>query len=315
MPQNRQPPSRWVIIASVIALTAGLSSCSGGQPQGLSEQKSGGEAAAKTDPVLDYSYKAVIDRASGTVRLPLDVALGFPGTTDHFSESSPEESKYMVACLTKAGYPHTYEPERDSLDTEWYYFGPWVESNVERWGYAGPPHPSGDADTTFSVVQPRPGVREKEGYLDAVDDCVAAVTVTGNTVWSIYTKLPEPVKNADSDAIDFATSSDTYREVIGEWRECIEGNGLEMVKEYTGSGWIEGIELDVLDEKNIRAAMVDVQCKDKVNYMQRILDVAAAYQGPIVEKYEAEIIDAAQQIADRRSEVKNIYLKGLSENP
>ncbi|WP_029069051.1 hypothetical protein [Jonesia quinghaiensis] len=315
MPQNRQPPSRWVIIASVIALSAGLSSCSDEQREGRSDQQPGGVVGETIDPELDYSYKAVIDRASGTVRLPLDVALGFPGTTDHFSESSPEESKYMVACLTKAGYPHTYEPERDSLDTEWYYFGPWVEGNVERWGYAGPPSPSGDADTTFSVVQPGPGVREKEGYPDAVADCVAAVAVTGNTVWSIYTKLPEPVTMADSDAIDFATSSDTYREVIGEWRECIEGNGLEMVKEYTGSGWIEGVDLNVLDEKNIRAAVVDVQCKDEVNYMQRILDVAAAYQGPIVEKYEAELADASQQIADHRREVKDSYLTWLSENP
>lgn len=313
MPQNRQPPSRWVIIASVIALTAGLSSCSDEQREGLSEQQPGGKAAA-TDPVLDYSYKAIIDEASGTVRLPLDVALGFPGTNDDFTESSHEESKYMVACLTKAGYPHTYEPEREGLDTEWYYFGPWVESNVEQWGYVGPPRTSGDADTTFSVVQPGPGVREKEGYLDAFTDCVGGAGATGTSVWNIYTKLPEPVTRSAMGAIDFATSSDTYREVFAEWQQCIEQHGLTPADDVEDGGWIEGIDLLVLEEKNIRAAVVDVQCKNEVNYMQRILDVAAAYQGPIIAEYEAELADAAQQIADHRREVKDSYLTWLSEN-
>ena len=115
-------------------------------------------------------------------------------------------------------------------------------------------------------------------------------------------------------AIEFATSSDTYREVFAEWQQCIEQHGLTPADDVEDGGWIEGIDLLVLEEKNIRAAVVDVQCKDKVNYMQRILDVAAAYQGPIIAEYEAELADAAQQITDHRREVKDSYLTWLSEN-
>ncbi|WP_029069050.1 hypothetical protein [Jonesia quinghaiensis] len=284
---------RWgtvfVLLTTFITGT-GVAGCS----PGSGRDEAGARDETVVTPELDYSYKAEIDESTGAVRLPITAALGLLGEgTDIDSEGSPP---YIARCLTEAGYPHTYDPDRVQPTQEWYHFGPWVEENVAIWGYVGPPGGGGDGVRTFDAVQPVNARSEAEGWQEQRAECAGEFINEVGLVSKVLEKLPAEVTQSHS--LEFAHSSDTYHKVQTEWRECVEGRGLELVDEYTGAGWIKGVDVNELSEENIRVALIDVQCRTQVDFMQRILDEAAALEGPIVEKYEAEIAEAAREIAD-----------------
>lgn len=282
----------WGPLAAAVLLIA-VSACSPSQPS-----SPGGRAQPESSapaPELDDSYTAEVDPSTGIVRLPITVALGLPG--EGIEVDGQGSDAYVAQCLTEAGYPHIVEPGREQRTAEWYYFGPWVEENVVEWGYVGPPGPGGDRSRTYDPVQPVNAQSEADGWLDARADCSAQYLEQVGRESDVLATLPAELRTAWAESVTYAESTHTFTQVHHEWAACVENQGLAVVDEYTGGGWIEGVDVNTLSEENIRVAVIDVRCRTQVNYMQRILDQAAAYEGPYVTRYEAELAAAAKDIA------------------
>jgi hypothetical protein len=76
---------------------------------------------------------------------------------------------------------------------------------------------------------------------------------------------------------------------IEELRSCYTQAGLTPVQAEPWS--VEGADLSVVSEEQIRLALQVVACKEQTNFTARMADLEAAQQAPIVVKYQDELIE------------------------
>ena len=80
---------------------------------------------------------------------------------------------------------------------------------------------------------------------------------------------------------------DEVEQVLEEWESCLAEVGLR--RDQSRSPWaVAGTTTDPT-EANIRTALLDLDCKDRVDYVARIAAVEAAVQAPIVQEHLAEL--------------------------
>jgi len=70
--------------------------------------------------------------------------------------------------------------------------------------------------------------------------------------------------------------------------------------------WITGTTLDPT-ESNIRVALLDVECKEGTRYVQRLADIEAALQQPVIADHLAELPEMREEY-DAALELARDYL-------
>lgn len=268
----------------------------------------GSEAPTEGDdtsvPIADTAFTATIDKDRGRIELPVDKYR----VTDEEQEIFSEAGKiYMLMCLQKDGYVDEYRESIPEIEEDRRY-GRWSEELAQQFGYTLAATPAKQA--VLDSMGTNKGSSEipieafekcgaEEDYLRFFPDESTINTVTNEV-----------------DTWELMVSSQQFTQVLDEWKQCLKENGLDVQEDGdTELPDPVGADYENATESSIKVALIDVKCKESTDFVQRLANIEASYQGPVVKKYENElvayrdlvsatIVEAKEFIAEHAQEVR-----------
>lgn len=258
-----------------VGVVATLSACSaGGSPNGQ------GVASA----VSAVNVTADVDPKSGGIVLPLD---RFFLSHAELADIDSAHGLAMSTCTATRGYdygPTKVIPEIGGQRN----YGVWVMANAEQFGYELPASPAKQAALARNAD---PSRALTDAQLEIIKAC--AQTPDALALEEISIQVHFPLGDATTGLHDKAMASDPAKQVIAEWADCLAAKGIQR-DESGGPFNIKGVTPGIT-ESNIRIAVQDVQCKDKVDLVRQMATIEASFQAPVVQKYAAELTDLRAQ--------------------
>ena len=110
-----------------------------------------------------------------------------------------------------------------------------------------------------------------------------------------------------------AKSDPEWNKVRSEWWSCLEGNGLTPRKGDQEWGSQETFNIDLSSkseeektQETIRLATIEAECNQKVGMAQRLGDIEASYQGPLIEKNQAKLNQLKEEKEKRVARAREI---------
>lgn len=251
-----------------------------------------------SDVERDPTAKAVLDYENVQITYPLD----------KFSLSNEEEDVIYRAreqiigeCLVKNGQvnmPYTPSPEEDRD------FGIWNVERAQRYGFAIPEETSEDQDSTAS----NPDLESQRQH--CVDDPAVSEKLSSVTpdLWldlALYeSSVVEQVRSAAYTAASELSEWDNAR---SDYSACLRESGLTLNEDGWGSKEhatmnAEGSESGTAaSEAEIRIAVSEATCNQQVDLTQRLADLVASYQAPLIAQNEAALQEESDDIRSKLS--------------
>lgn len=240
-------------------------------------------------PLSSVDASADVDPEAGTVVLPVERFLMTRAET-HLVDTASQT--VFDQCVRDHGYEVVSTPV--VLDSEGdRRYGTWLVQEAELYGFAPPSVGRGAGEPGTVPVRPRdsdghpifPPGDVRNADLDVILECHEAPEVLRFVTHSI-----EPAFDYGAEIgplMDEALGSSEGKQVFADWEACLEEHGLER-DESESPYSIRGATMDVT-EQNIAMALVDVQCKTDVELVQRLADLEAELQAPVVARYFKEL--------------------------
>ncbi len=252
-----------------------------------------GNASASSVPGMDMTAK--VDPNTATVKLP----------GDKFNISHREDGQITDAqivaravCAKKLGIPFQAWGIGRSDAPEYAMFGelgPWTEEMANRFAYTGSqtiydqvangymPEPK-----NFKPRKPRPELSvEQRDVLEK--KCNGTEEVK-------YFESDRFYKSSPPAAYDLLFTelmqkklpeSSAYQAALKNLEQCYQEVGIRQEKKKDGNNTytaIVGVDYSKVNEQQIALALKDVQCKTKVDFINRVAQEAAKLQAPIIKK-------------------------------
>lgn len=221
----------------------------------------------------DTSLKAQLDYENNYITLPLDEY----DRSDQAEDITVRASLLILKeCYAKKGY------DFEILENGW------VSGDASQYGLWNVKH----AANHFTSSK----VREEQSRIyDSIPEDVKASCREGHREELDALKFDEekyrPVGRINGEAYQRAQGDPEWKKARSDWWDCQREKGLTP---RTGDGEWTSKELASLNsddpkvlEEVIRLAIIEAQCSEKVRLAQRLGDVEASYQGPLIEKNQA----------------------------
>ncbi|MBM6402315.1 hypothetical protein [Phycicoccus sonneratiae] len=239
-------------------------------------------AAADTVPAVPVPTTATVDEATGTIALPYDAY--WP--TQAESEDIVSAARVaMIHCQQARGVTPADPLRRVIPDPPPRRFGVWRMADATRYGYL---------EYTSSAKAAALADRSTtDPQLAARQAAAAAACAREDPVLRQLNRQPD--EGAWSTEIPAAETraeqSAPYRQAIEDWARCMQARGLTT---EPGSLVPAGIDTGALDEGRVESgdvaiAVADVTCKQQTHTVQRLADLLAAAQAPLVVEYQGPL--------------------------
>ena len=217
----------------------------------------------------DTSRKAVLDYSKNYVHLPLDEY-----AFDELTLRTVSTAWHTLISECYAHHGQSYAVPSVDTPQPGGLYGSWNVEYAKKYGYSQ---------------------KESRGPEDSVsDDINTRCQEEVKTVFSdveLDEKEYRFVGELNSQAYTYASQTDEWKNIRSEWWDCQREKGLTP---RTGDGEWTSKELASLNaddpkvlEEVIRLATIEAQCSEKVRLAQRLGDIEASYQGPLIEKNQA----------------------------
>ncbi|MFI9486978.1 hypothetical protein ACIG47_11360 [Promicromonospora sp. NPDC052451] len=291
-----------VPILTCLAVTPLLAACTSDDP---ADQASSG---------LDLS--ADLDRQSGAIVFPAD---RLKMTRSDVETLDSAYSFAVAACAKDLGVDYSpFAPNDEPLYDASNYFGVWLEKYAQEFGFVAPMTPADMAANGVkgapSVTEHAPGAGPESAQLSdddraQLEPCFTseeasrfdAVSLAGAAPWN------GPLGQIDAEFFGYPEAE----EVVADYDDCLKANGLQPQPDTPG--FARGADSREISAEQIELALKVVACKDEVDYVQRLADVMADKQAPIIEDYATEMVaqkektdqvvaEAEAYISEHRSE-------------
>ncbi len=297
------------VAAVFCVLGSSLAACAGDDVDSVNEQY-----------VSGINPKAELDYDAATVRLPSSYVETNYQENDMFLLDDASSGAYLKCAHEKAGFDMTvgYPVDREEpvRDVFWRY-GPWTKEMAEKYAFVPP---LTDGEMMFNGFVPRPadwvapessgnpfeGVsdQERERIREVCGKDPDALRFLPSTVSS-----DGPAAVELSGAWDRAERDPRVQGLVDELDQCFRGQGLEAHPRRIGSPTAG--DPGVLNEEQIEIALKTVECKDEVDFTQRLADVLAEYEMEIIDGNASELVAARELWDDRVLEARQY----IAENP
>lgn len=263
-----------LIALGVGAVALGLSACT---------------AATAEAPPGAPLLTASVDEDAGTIALPADQ---FFLTEAELDEVVSASGVAMINCLEAAGIESVEGRGRVIPDNDMSrVYGLWRMADAEQYGYITP---ESDEKLEALARNSRGGGEMSEAELAARHECATTPELI---------RFQNPYPKADwvselSAASSAAESSVEWQAVISEWEECLADAGVEV---EPGALTPTGLDYTAIDrrevtESDVRIAVADVTCKHDVDLIQRLADLEAAAQSPVIAQHRDEMLAARAEL-------------------
>ena len=223
----------------------------------------------------DTSFKAQLDYENNYITLPLDEY----DRSDQAEDITVRASLLILKeCYAKKGY------DFEILENGW------VSGDASQYGLWNVKH----AANHFTSSK----VREEQSRIyESIPEDVKASCREEHREELDALKFDEekyrPVGRISGEAYQRAQGDPEWKKARSDWWDCQREKGLTP---RTGDGeWSsqETANLNADDpkvlEEVIRLATIEAQCSEKVRLAQRLGDLEASYQGPLIEKNQAKL--------------------------
>lgn len=291
-----------VPILTCLALTPLLAACSTA------------ESTGPTTSGLDLS--ADLDRQSGAIVFPAD---RLKMTRSDVETLDSAYSFAVAVCAKDLGVDYSpFAPNDEPLYEASTYFGVWLEKHAQEFGFVAPMTP---ADMAANGVKGAPPVTEhapgagpdsaqlSEDDRAALEPCFTsqdasrfdAVSLAGAAPWN------GPLGQIDAEFLGYPQ----VEEVVAEYDACLKVNGLQPQPDTPG--FARGADTREISAEQIELALNVVACKDEVDYVQRLADIMANKQAPIIEDYATEMVAQKDKTEQAVSEAEAYISEHRSE--
>lgn len=254
-----------------------------------------GQSGDLPDTVRGVSMTPEYDRDAGTLLLPFDRFTLSMNEVDEIATASAVE---IVLCARDAGIDvgDPWGTRGDPIYDSEPYFGPWTLDQARKFAFVPP---STDADLAANGIQTPSGSGAKsevappfaglsDAEMEKVDACgtktehheefVAAQTQDGPWIAEI-----RAVENRI-----LALEVGGQKKLVDELASCYEAEGLRASD--GPQSWIPlGARGDSIGPEQVAMAVTVVQCKDSLNFTERMASIHAGEQAKVVEKYADEL--------------------------
>lgn len=223
-------------------------------------------------------YKAKLDYANNLITLPLDEY-----DYDDASRAVINEAvaRIMQVCYVAKGYSDAVPAFSDDQHSNIY--GAWNVEYAKKYGYFN----EEKSRERTQAAEKIPAEIRKECRKESANQLKEIEYENDNDSFA-YRLRQEAYASAKSDP--------EWNKVRSEWWSCLESNGLTPRKDDQAWGSQETSNIDVSskseEEKTqevIRLATIEAECNQKVGMAQRLGDIEASYQGPLIEKNQAKL--------------------------
>ena len=223
-------------------------------------------------------YKAKLDYANNLITLPLDEY-----DYDDASRAVINEAvaRIMQVCYVAKGYSDAVPVFSDDQHSNIY--GAWNVEYAKKYGYFN----EEKSRERTQAAEKIPAEIRKECRKESANQLKEIEYENDNASFA-YRLRQEAYPSAKSDP--------EWNKVRSEWWSCLESNGLTPRKDDQAWGSQETSNIDVSskseEEKTqevIRLATIEAECNQKVGMAQRLGDIEASYQGPLIEKNQAKL--------------------------
>lgn len=253
---------------------------------------------SSANPAPDTSTKARLDRTNGQVVLPLEE---YQASVDELNVTQRASQSVLRECLNRHGQKGL-APAADAtglgLDRP---YGLWLPEQASQEGFV----PSTDQST------PPPGEWSDESdpaFNAAYDACRGEVGAQMDAVGvpdaALSGGLPGELATR---AYDAASKTDAWKTAREEWKSCLRDHGLTPRDEE--SAWTSAEAQQVLGasedgpadparkKEEIRIASIEADCNESTQLTQRLGDLEASYQAPLITQNEAALQDVKAETA------------------
>lgn len=222
----------------------------------------------------DTSRKAVLDYSKNYIHLPLD-EYAFDELT--IRTVSTAWHTLMSECYAHHGQSYAV-PSIDTPQPGGLY-GNWNVEYAKKYGYSQK-ESRGPDDSASDDINARCQEEVKTAFSDVELD----------------EKEYRFVGELNSQAYTYASQTDEWKNIRSEWWTCLRERGLtpregesDWMSEESAHLMTSSHGNEEAKPEEIRLATIEAECNQKVGMAQRLGDIEASYQGPLIEKNQAKL--------------------------
>lgn len=265
--------------AAAILLGLTLSSCSFGPPL-----------------EKDESARAIFDAENDRVILPLD-AYDTTGKDEYFTKALELARK---KCFAEHGqhYKMFVRTEGSGRNLGRTY-GIWNVEYAQKYGLH-----KGEDSNTLDLSSPAPS---SDPGKDVSTECYQRASEEMAKIGEIpfgsatYRRVEADVRNAAGDR-------QLKESLDDEWKRCVKDKGLTPDSEMTVKEEKNIPQSATPSEEEIRIAVIQAQCNQDVGRSQKLYDLEAQYQKPLVAKNQAALENELKEFKHRDEQFKQYVL-------
>jgi hypothetical protein len=293
-------------VCVVGTVVVGLTGCTGSSDaHAPSGSPSVGSAAQTAAGASGIDLSAEVDEKLARVVLPSDRFSFDDADAALLSEAGNVQT---AVCARAQGIDFVAMPLLSDIEVyrQEQFFGPWTMAQAQKFGFI---EPMTDADLRANRFVPQNYGKQSTARTDVAAHNAPVVEKHRAELEACAkksAKLTDPIRSAPrapwhdelNAAVDpVATGTDPeVKAVLDELNDCLKKNGLKPDPERPG--FVEGVDVNHITEEQIELAVQVVQCKQDVDFTQRVATIWAAREAPVLEKYAKELV--AQAAANKK---------------
>lgn len=244
----------------------------------------------------DESARAIFDTENDRVILPLD-AYNTAGKGEYFTKALELARK---KCFAEHGQHYEmFVPTEGSGRNLGRTYGIWNVEHAQKYGL----HEREDSNTldlSSPAASSDPGKDVRtECYQRAVDEMKQIGEIPFGS--STFTRLETDARNAAGDR-------QLKKSLDDEWKRCVKDKGLTPDSEVTVKEEKNIPQSTTPSEEEIRIAVIQAQCNQDVGRSQKLYDLEAQYQKPLVAKNQAALENELKEFKRRDEQFKQYVL-------
>lgn len=232
----------------------------------------------------DMQAHARLDESRNLIVYPLDE---YRVSDDQIRTMELARIRIVEGCLRDHGIPvKPVEGRRDGLDWGSRNYGLWNETAARReaqlMASVGQNHE--DRGTFYDAAT---GDVRAQCLEERKDQVQRVSFVEGDQNYGLADKLSLEVN-------DKAKNTPEWRNAVADWESCLKDNGLTPVRDQ----WITQESLnasskDLSDPGNAeeltRVSLLEAKCSQSTGMAQKLADIEASFQIPLIEEHQAEL--------------------------
>lgn len=210
-----------------------------------------------------------------------------------------------------------YTVERDEpVRRIFWRYGPWTKPVAEKFAFV-PPMTDGELMANGYVPRPADYVEPESLYpyegLSEEDREKMRDACSSDPDVQRFLMDPErsygPGEVALNDTWDQADNDPEMKALVEELDACFQTKGLEANPRVIGDP--KGADRNLIDEDQIDMALKTVECKDQIDFTQRVADILAKHQMDVINEHADELFAHRQELDDLVADAKQY----IAENP